>query len=328
MIVAVALVACAVRRARSRDWTGAFLLAWFFLMLLPVLPLRDHVTAYYLTAPSIGLAILGAWALTRKPDKSRTQAGMPVPRGSLLLALIYVVVSVTDIHRVDQFFYLHARWMKRIMQGLEADRSAIEGKEILFSGVTNDIFWSGFDDDPFRLIGIHRVYLTPGSETAIDPHPEWGGISRFEISLDDAVKALKTGQGVVYSVSGNGLQNVTATYQIIATAQYLAEHRDTVDVGDPDFAKRLGAGWYEIEDHSRWMGKSATVQLAGPTKPGESLQVTGYCPAVVVARQPDRVDSVRGRARARLGDLAGCECAVLVAVPGAFRPGGQIRDRD
>ncbi len=264
VIVTVALIAFAIRRGR----TGAFLLAWFVIVLLPVLPLREHFTEYYLTVPTLGLAILGAWALGRK--------------SAYALALIYVVVSATDIHGVDQFFYAHARWMKRIVQGLEANRSVDAGKTVLFSGVTNDIFWSGFGDDPFRLIGLyHVVYLTPGSEKAIDPHPEWGGISRFVISLDDTVKALKSNQATVYNVNANGIRNVTGTYKVIAMAQYLSEHRDFVDTGDPDYASRLGAGWYPIENHSRWMAKSATVQLSGPTRPGQMLLVTGYCPATV-----------------------------------------------
>ena len=44
---------------------------------------------------------------------------------------------------------------------------------VLLSGVDNDFFWSGFYDDPFRLIGIKEIYLAPGSEAAIEPHPEW-----------------------------------------------------------------------------------------------------------------------------------------------------------
>ncbi|HYM80684.1 MAG TPA: tetratricopeptide repeat protein [Candidatus Limnocylindria bacterium] len=68
--VAAALVAVAVLSAR-RTRLPAFGLAWFGLVLLPVLPLLHHTYAYYLYAPVAGLAIgLGAAfeaALKRRP---------------------------------------------------------------------------------------------------------------------------------------------------------------------------------------------------------------------------------------------------------------------
>jgi hypothetical protein len=49
-----------VRRALQRDWLPLFCLGWFLVVLLPVLPLRDHFTEYYVTVPAIGLSMLGA----------------------------------------------------------------------------------------------------------------------------------------------------------------------------------------------------------------------------------------------------------------------------
>src|SRR5205085_12678223 len=128
---------------------------------------------------------------------------------------------------------------------------------------------------PFRLINIPEIYLTPGSENSIPPHPEWGGISRYVIPLDAAVDALNKNEAVVYRVNSGGIQNVTPAYKAIATAEQLAQHPDRVEVGNPIYAGRLGPGWYKIEHGARWMAKSASVQLSGPRSPDQQLHVTG-----------------------------------------------------
>jgi hypothetical protein len=58
----VAMVALSIRR---RDWIPVFAAGWFVILLAPLLPLRDHISDYYVTGPAIGLALLGAWALRR-----------------------------------------------------------------------------------------------------------------------------------------------------------------------------------------------------------------------------------------------------------------------
>lgn len=94
-----------------------------------------------------------------------------------------------------RLFYAGARQMKRLITGLESTSAEHTGKKVLPTGVNNGLFSFGFWDDPFRLIHVYEIYLTPGSEKTIAPHPEWGGISRFVISLEDAAHALEKDQG-------------------------------------------------------------------------------------------------------------------------------------
>ena len=61
--ISLALASFAANKLRRRDWLPLFLLGWFLVVISPILPLRDHFTEYYVVVPSIGLAILGAWAL-------------------------------------------------------------------------------------------------------------------------------------------------------------------------------------------------------------------------------------------------------------------------
>ena len=49
-------------KARAGARAALFFLAWYVIVLAPVLPLRDHMTEYYVFLPAIGLCWLGGWA--------------------------------------------------------------------------------------------------------------------------------------------------------------------------------------------------------------------------------------------------------------------------
>jgi hypothetical protein len=272
----LALAFFAAIKLRRRDWLPLFLLSWFLVVISPILPLRDHFTEYYVVVPSIGLAILGAWALASMRGRTAVAAGV--------LAALYLAVSIASLHRIEKYFYHRARSVKYIVLGLEALPQAETSKAILIDGVDNELFWSGISDNPFRLLGISRVYLTPGSEAFIDPHPEWGGISRFVIGLDDALSLLMNHQAVVVGLQGRELDDITSRY--IARVHFALDHPEFVAVADPLYRNRLGPTWYQIEQNFRWMPKTATVTIAGPKMPGQSLEITGYCPAVVLSKGP------------------------------------------
>ncbi|MDQ6759896.1 MAG: hypothetical protein M3Z32_08535 [Acidobacteriota bacterium] len=275
IMVSAALLGFAALRARHRDYRGIFMAGWFVLVILPVLPLSQHRSEYYPAIPAIGLAMLGAWALASTNF-----------RAAYGLAALYLILSITDLHSAHAFYYARARAMKHLVRGLERASHDIAGKKVFLNGVDNDLFTSGFWDDPFRLIGIQQIYLTPGSERAIDPHPEWGGISRWVIPLDSTLAALDKNEAVVYAVSFEGIRNITSSYHAMVSAERLLQERDTVDVGNPIYAERLGPGWYKIEQGSRWMGKSASVKLSGPKTAAEQLSVKSFCPEAVVSRGP------------------------------------------
>jgi hypothetical protein len=61
-VLTLAILGFVAIRLRRRDWLPAVFLSWFVVLLVPVLPLRDHITPYILTLPLTGLAMLGAYA--------------------------------------------------------------------------------------------------------------------------------------------------------------------------------------------------------------------------------------------------------------------------
>ena len=152
--------------------------------------------------------------------------------------------------------------------------------------VDNELFQSGFQDDPFRLVGIHRVYLTPGTQKGIESRQDLGGMSRFIIAPEDAVKMLDRNQLVVLDVGTSVPTDVTASFEATLGEQIVHSTRNFVDVGSPIYASKLGPEWHRIENGSRWMPKRATVELAGPKSASERLYITGYGAASALASGP------------------------------------------
>ena len=278
LAITVALVWFAAVRLRRRDWLPIFLLGWLFVTILPVLPLKNHFTEYYVMVPIIGIAILGAWAIAQA-------RGWLIP-AAVALAGLYFLVSIVDTHVTENYYYKQARKNKYLITALEALPQPDRANKILLSGIDNDTFWACVYDDPFRLIGITEIYLAPGTETAIDAHNEWGGISRFVINPSDAYLAISHGHAKIYEMDGRRLRDLTPIYQPALAAQYAAAHPDFVDVADLTYRSRLGPTWYQPERGFRWMPKTAVVTIAGPRHSGEVLEITGYCPALLVAQGP------------------------------------------
>ena len=87
-------------------------------------------------------------------------------------------------------------------------------------------------------------------------------------------------------MEGRRLQDVTNLYLPKLEQSLHGKSVDWVDVSDPQYAGRLGPTWYPAEGGFRWMPKTASVKLARPTKAGQMLKITGYCPAAVIAKGP------------------------------------------
>ena len=287
VLVTAGLAGFVYRRARAGEWTAVFLAAWFVIVILPLLPFKNHFTEYYVTVPSIGLAILGAWAIA-----SGRRAVVLASVG--ILAGVYLTLAITDDRMAEKYHYNNSRRMKYLIKGLESQQKMHAREVVLLKGIDSELFWTGFCDDPFRLIGIYHAYLAPGSTKSIEPHPEWAcDVSRFYVNLDDAVPLLRSNQSGVFELEGRHVRDVTQSYLKTASVDYATRHPDFIDIADPTFQNRLGPTWYPAERGYRWMPKTATVRIHGPTKSGQILEARGYCPAAVLARGPLEV-SFRG----------------------------------
>jgi hypothetical protein len=129
------------------------------------------------------------------------------------------------------------------------------------------------------------VYLTPGSEAAISPHPEWDDVSKFVLPADEARRGLDRDQVEVYRAGNGPLRNITHQYELPA-GPASASGPLRIDMADPLVTDRLGRGWYPLESGFRWMPRTASVRMPGPRTARQRLYVTAICPAAQIRNGP------------------------------------------
>ena len=269
--ILIGLAAFTVVQVRRGKNAALFFAAWFAILLMPVLPLRSHLSEYYLTLPTIGLAMLGGWGLA-SAWQSRWRYG------ALGLLLIYLV-PLPVIRAETRSRYLLTRKIARMVMGVEDARRLHPGQIILLSEVSDELFWNGILDSPFRLVGVSDVYLAPEEESTVTPHPELGDVREFILPAAATLDAVNTGKAVVYSAAGDKLKNITGVYGSTSQLHLRGETPRRVDVANDLLAYLLGKSWYPRDEQHRWMPKEATVRLGGPRTAGQRLYISGYCPA-------------------------------------------------
>jgi hypothetical protein len=291
LVIAIALLAFAACRLWRRDWRPAFLLGWFFIALAPLLPLANHTMDYYLTVPAIGVCMLGAWAIAESWRRS-----IALRIIAILLAVVYCVGGCIEIRSATWWRYDSSRRLRAVLEQVNAAWHRNPRGVILLSNVDWDLFAAGFIDDPFRLYGLPRPFLTPGSEAPLkEPDPP-RGLSEFTTTVADVMPALNQNNALVLAISDQRLTDVTAAYSAVARTQYTPVELSRIDVGQPGAALKLGPTWYPVESGFRWMPDRATLRMAGPHSPSERLHVAGYTPRALVAKGPVRLTvSVDGR---------------------------------
>ena len=280
-LIGIALFIFSIGRLRRGEWAPLFFVGWFLILIAPVLPVPNHIERYYLPLPQLGFAWLGGWAIA-----ACLRSGIAVRVVTVFLAALYLAASAVDADAATRWFYDHSITVRAMVLGLQPAARAHPDSSFFLSGIDDELFTLGVQDDPFRLIGLKQVYLVPGGEARIHAREDLGGITRWVSSPQSALHAIEFGRGRVFRLSGTQLLDITRGYEQILRTDPRATRVDFVDAGDPNYAERLGPTWYKAEGGLRWMPKSATVRLSGPENVGAKLYVTGYVPPAIVAAGP------------------------------------------
>jgi hypothetical protein len=256
---AVALIVWALRRGES---TALLAAAWFVFPLSPYLLLPDHKMDYYLAVPSIGIAMLGAYAIGNMGKFA------PARRiASLLVIFIYAAASAHASWTTTNWQHELAGRVEDVVLGVEEIRQVTPGKIILLEGIHLSVFQGGLADLPFRAKSIPGVYLAPGSEALLANSPEI--LSKYVLPQAIAKRALAANRAVVYRFDGEMLHNMTAH----AGASWTEEDPRFINIGDPVFCDYVGSGWREAADGYRRMDGAGTVYIAAPRDTRESLYI-------------------------------------------------------
>lgn len=284
LVTAAVGLALAVFVLRKRNGLAIFLCGWFLIVLAPVLALRDHMTDYYLMVAIIGPCILAGWAFANALEWRGTGAI------AVVLLIAYCAGHYMQFRSIVDYRLQHSRRMRDVMDGVEAVYRKSPKPLVLLTGVDWDLYAAGFNDRPFRLLGINNVYLMPGSEPSEAGRDALLGIERYKISRQDAFAAVRQNKAVVIALGDGRLSNVTSIYGTLTAGEQTSALPTEVDVGLPASAAALGEGWHSIENGFRWSQPTAVIHLAAPRRAGAKLLISGYCPAAVIAEGPVTLD--------------------------------------
>lgn len=293
----LALALFLITRLRAHDSSVLFPAAWFLAFLAPVLPLPNHVSDYYLAVPLAGAGWLAGWAIV-----CAWNSGLTARAVAVVLAGIYLAGSAAEVQASSSWFLARGSEMRRLVRGIQ--RIALTHPEIsggnstlILKGVDQELFRSGFQHDPLRLLGVKTVRLTPGSENAIQAQDELGGIAPFRISGPAALDLLSSGHARVIQLDVGDVMDVTGIYTASLRAEVRLGRPNSINVGDPEDRLKLGPSWYPVENGFRWMPKTATIQMPAPTSADQRLYVTGYGPAVALSQGPVTVEIRAGQVK-------------------------------
>lgn len=271
-LVSIALVGFAAWKLRAGTRAALFCLAWYLIVLAPVLPLRDHMTEYYVFLPVIGLCWLaGSGAV------AAWQGRAPARIAAIIVASIYALMNLPTLLNVATWNHTVTMRARTLVEGVAGVHERNPAKAILLEGVDTDLFWNAILDRPFRLFGLDHIYLSPGSEKRIDAHPDLGNINDFILPADVVAQALKREELVVYDVRGPRLRNITALYAAMPHEVTAGVPR-RVDAASPLTSYLLGPEWYESDGDHRWMPRRASLRIGAPAADGMKLYLRGACP--------------------------------------------------
>ncbi|MCL4402848.1 MAG: glycosyltransferase family 39 protein [Acidobacteria bacterium] len=275
IVLTTALLAFVAWSVWQKRWLPLFLLAWYGILIAPMLPLRDHVTDYYIFLPSIGLAMLGSAALVYGWRKA---AAWKI--GTALLAAVYVVASVPAAWISVVWVHDRSKLVENLVLSVARAAQLHPGKVILLKGVNDALFWSAVLDQPFSLVGADNVYLTP--DGGVTPHPGYGDPEEFTLPPGPTLRAVESDKAVVYDVGQARLRNITHYYAATAGFSLKDAPPRRIDTANPLMAYTLGPTWHQIDGNHRWMPRRATVRIGGPRSSAEKLHLSGVCAAMPV----------------------------------------------
>jgi hypothetical protein len=277
-IVTVGLAAFLVAKLRQGYGAALFCLVWYLAAIAPVLPLRDHMTEYYVFLPVIGLCWLGGWGLV-----AAWRAGTGARAAAVALVALYGLMGVPEAIAGTKWNYQLTVRARTAVEGVARAHELNPGKAILLDGVDTDLFWNSFPYQPFRLVGADQVYLAAGSQQRIAAHPEIGDSASFVLPVNAAAQALQRGELVVYDASGPRLRNITALYAAIPREAKLPQR---LDAAVPLNAYLLGPEWHQVDEDHRWMPQRATLRMGAPERPGEKLYLSGGTSSELLQKGP------------------------------------------
>ena len=286
-IAIAAFVVTELRRGNRRIW---FYLAWFAIVLAPMLPLTEHRVNYYIMIPVMGLSMLGGEAVARY-----WRGSTPARAFVAVTLLAYFCAMIPSDLAATHWWFQETQKIRAMYLGSIEAQQVHRGKAVVLDGITSDLFILALAQVQFNAGQLEDVYLTPESAREIDPTvPDLAGVnSGFgneklrSLTLPPEVlwHGITHNDVVVYSPESDHLRNVTEGYTRQLAGRTVGRFPSRVDVGNFLYSWLLGPTWLPVQSGVRWMPADATLQIGVPPG-GKVLELEGECPRTQLLVSP------------------------------------------
>ncbi len=308
-LLAVFMLAVVGWAVAQRDRVILFGAAWFVIALSPFLLIPNHVSDYYLAAPTAGLAIVLSCSLISLWRKARWLGA---------LAAIFIGISVAGNAGVSfvttKSNAINSGRMRNLLFGVKQIAERYPGKAILLSGIDDALFRGALYHHPFALVTSEHVYIAPTNAAQLKPFREFKEFSSFTLADDVVRHGIKDGSVVVFNFEKSRFQNVTETYQaaLVSSPDALPKK---VRIGINAYSYLLGSGWYPPEGNYRWMGQSAGLRIGGPIEAKEKLYVSGFCAPAQLKNGPIRLTVFVNKTPLQTALISNCDVPFQLSFP-------------
>jgi len=199
-----------VRQRREERKLSIFFFGWFVIFLALLLPFAAHITEYYLTIPSIGMAMLGAYSVLLAWRSGATSKAM-----AMLLVSAYVLPSAVFIYEGTRVYRDRSERVHSVVRGVTVAKELLNQKTIILEDVDDELFWTGLYFHPFSLFGWKDVYVGPESERRVQQDPHLPPIDDYFLSPAETLRLLRSGRAAVLSINGRTLKDITRPYSLL-----------------------------------------------------------------------------------------------------------------
>jgi hypothetical protein len=271
------LLAYTLWKLRNREYLPLFFAGVFVGLLVPVLPLRDHISDYYLFIPA---AAFGAWAAL-----AAGEAALRAGWGWRLLAAVlvsgYLWVQLPDARFSTRWWYERSRRINEVLSAMAVTRQVFPDRTIVLQQADDELLFGGIWDGGLFAHRAEPIFLGAQPRSRLlEVHPEgevW--LERHHLTNAEAREAATAGNLLVLRAQAGTLREVPPD-QAIAQLQHQPP-AVRLDLGGPAARPFLGPGWYEAEGDHRWMSGEASLWLEGPFPVPARLLLTAYLPEQV-----------------------------------------------
>lgn len=127
---------------------------------------------------------------------------------ALLLVGMYGAGSIAEVDRIEAHQVDVTDRMRALLRVLEVEIEEHPGSIFVLRGVSEDLFLAGFREDPFRLIGIHEVWLAQGDDQVLQ-RKDLDGLGRFRTSPEQLAQRSARGEVRTMEISSAAVRDIT-----------------------------------------------------------------------------------------------------------------------